>query len=152
LTFPSRELLDSVIQTMAQPGAVCELAKTCVCGLSINSRCNGRYQAVLFQREIGNEVVKLKHKSYFMPEKTQRAATPVKFFTVYGHPATVRFVESPKQVEKGAFAATRRTAERDGLAFEHLEIYAIENVNRTCIVALPHLFRSQKNAGSSLCL
>jgi hypothetical protein len=89
-----------------------------VCDAPIGPGGNSRNEAVLFQREIRNQVVELKDEAYLVPEQAQQIEAAIDLDSIDRHPSAIGRIETAEQVEKRALAAARWTAERDGLAFD----------------------------------
>ena len=70
LAFATRELLNALIQSMTEAGAVGEIMQACERGLTWNTCGNAGNQAVFCEREIGNKVVELEDKADFVAQKS----------------------------------------------------------------------------------
>ena len=66
LALTTRELLDALAEAMREARALGKLMQTRLCGAMVDARGDCRNQAVLFKREIGNEIVELKDEAHLM--------------------------------------------------------------------------------------
>src|ERR1017187_6946656 len=66
LTLTPRELLNAMTEAMTETCAIGELVKTLKCNAATGSSSNGGNEAVFFESEIGNQVVKLKDEADFV--------------------------------------------------------------------------------------
>jgi hypothetical protein len=67
---------------MAKACAVSEFLKTSVGGGATDAGGNGGDKAVFLEREIGDKVVQLKDKPYFVTQQMQPAAMAIQFHIV----------------------------------------------------------------------
>src|SRR4051812_13254347 len=74
LAFAAGELLDALFEAMRKAGAVGEFVKACERVFARRARGHGGDKAVLFEREVGDQVVELKYEADFVA-KVMRSAT-----------------------------------------------------------------------------
>ena len=99
-------------------------------------------QAVLFEREVGDEVVELKHESHFVAEVLRTAETG-ELSAAEQDATAIRIVEAAEEVQERALAATGGAAEGDGLCRKGFEIDAVKDLDGAVFVALPEAFGAQ---------
>jgi hypothetical protein len=149
LTFAAGELLNFLIKPVREPGAFSEMVEALVGEYAIGAGCNGGDEAVFGQSEVRDEVVKLKDETNFMAKQLEQIAMPVDFDSVDDDAAAVRFIESSEEVEQGALAAPRGSAERYGLALVRLKVNSAEHSDGAVVEGLPHIFGAENNAASA---
>jgi hypothetical protein len=103
-------------------------------------------EAILFQREIWDKVVKLKDKAHFVAKKAQQITVAIDLHAIHRYPSVIGRIQAAKQMQQCALAATRWPAKRNGLAFNDLEVHALQNRNCAIVIALPYVFGAQDNA------
>ncbi len=67
---------------MTQTGAHRKVLQSFPCLTAVCSSCGSWNQAILCEREPGNQVVKLKYEAYLVPEQLKPIAMPVDFDAV----------------------------------------------------------------------
>ena len=145
LAFAAGELLDFLIQPMREAGALGQFVQALVGEGAIGAGGDGGDEAVLCEREIGDEVVKLEDETDLVAQKLEQVAVAIDFDAVDDDAAAVGCVESAEEMQQRAFAATGGSAERDGLALRGFEVDAAENRDGAVVVALPHVFGAEDN-------
>ncbi len=147
LAFAAGELLDALMEAVAEAGALGEVVQARESGGARNAGGDGRDQAVFLEGEIGDEVVELEDKADFVAQEAEGVGVPVDLDAVDGDEAAIRFVETAEEVKQRAFAAAGGAAECYGLAFTGDEVDAVENGDGTLVVALPDVLRAEDNRG-----
>ena len=107
---------------------------------------DGRDEAVLFEREIGDEVVELEDEADLVAQEMEAVAVAIELDAVDGDAAAVGLVEAAEEMQQRALAAAGGAAERDGLAFDGLEVDALEDGDGAVVVALPDLGGAEDDA------
>jgi hypothetical protein len=69
LAFAARELLNSLTETVSEADPFCKLMEASLCCAAVGSGSDRRNEAVLFESEIGNEIVKLEDEPDFVSQK-----------------------------------------------------------------------------------
>jgi hypothetical protein len=110
LTFSARQLLNSLVKSMAKTRKVSELPQAHPSGLPLGARSDRRDKTVLLKRQIRNEVMQLKDKTHLVPKELQRITMSMDLNAIHGDHSLVRCVQPPKEMEQSTLAATRRSA------------------------------------------
>jgi hypothetical protein len=147
LALAAGELLDAVVEAMAEAGAVGEVLEAGEGGATVDAGGDRGDEAVFFEGEVGDEVVHLEDEADFVAQEMEAAAVAVEFDVVDGDAAAVGFVEAAEEMEESAFAAAGGAGEGDGLAFDGLEVDAVENGDGAVVVALPDVGGAENDAG-----
>jgi len=71
LAFAARELLNSLTETVSEADPFCKLIQPFFCCAAAGAGSDRRNEAVLFESEIGNEIVKLEDEPDFVSQKQQ---------------------------------------------------------------------------------
>jgi hypothetical protein len=140
LTFATGELLNLLIQAVGESGALGKKMQSLVGEDAIGSRSYGRDQAILSERQVGDEVVKLEDETDFVTKQLEQVAMAIHFDAVDNDVAAVGCVESAEEMEESAFAAAGGTAECDGFSLSGFEVYAAKHGDGSVVVGLPHAF------------
>src|ERR1019366_8096295 len=110
LAFAARQLLDALAETMAEARAIVKLTKPSLCDAAIGSRGDTGNEAVLLQREIGNEVVELKNESHLVAQQAQKIAALVDLDAIDRDASAIGRVKTSKQMQQRALATSGGTA------------------------------------------
>jgi hypothetical protein len=148
LALAAGELLDVGVEAMGEAGALGEMMQAVTGGGARDAGGDGGDEAVFFEGEVGDEVVKLEDEADFVAEHVEAAAVAIDFDAVEEDAASVGFVEATEEMEQRAFAATGGAAEGDGLAGDGFEVDALENFNGAVVVTLANAFGSKDDGGT----
>ncbi len=146
LSLSTGELLNAMAEPVRQAGAICKLPEARVRCAPIDPGGNCGDEAILFQREIRNEVMELKDKAHFMPEQMQKTAMTIDSCAIHGNVTLVWRIKTAEQMKECALAAARWAAQRNSLALDCLEAYPLQHCDCPVVVALPHILRRKNNA------
>ena len=116
LALAAGELLDAMAEAMREAGALGKLMQARLRGAAIDARGHRGNKAVLFQRQIGNEVVELKDEAHLVAQKAQQIAMAIDLDAIDRDASAVGRIEAAEQMQQRALAAARWPAERDRLA------------------------------------
>jgi hypothetical protein len=147
LALATGELLDAVVEAVAEAGAVGELFEAGLGGGVADAGGDGGDEAVFFEGEIGDEVVELEDEADFVAQEMEAAAMAVELDAVDRDAAAVGLVETAEEMEEGALAAAGGSAESDGLACDGFEVHALEDGDGTIVVALPDFGGAEDDGG-----
>jgi hypothetical protein len=136
LAFAAGELLDSMMEAVREAGAVGELVEAGEGRGARDAGGDGGDEAILFEGEVGDEVVHLEDETDFVAEEVEAVAVAIELDVVDGDAAAVGLVEAAEEMEESALAAAGGTAESDGLAFDGFEVYAVEDLDGAVVVGL----------------
>ena len=146
LTLAAGELLDALVEAMGQAGSLSEFHEASLGDATVNAGGNGGDETVLSEGEIGNEIVKLKDEADLVAEQAEKIAMAIDFNSVDEDAAAIGLIETAEEMEERAFAAARRAAESDGLAFDGFEVYAFQDRDGAVVVALPQVLSLENDA------
>ena len=104
LAFPAGEFLNPMSEAMGQSGALRELHQACASDGSRRVGGNGRNQAVLFEREVGDEIVQLEDEAYLVPQHVERVGLRAELPTIYGDASACGPIEAAQQMQQCTFA------------------------------------------------
>jgi len=90
--------------------------------------------------------VKLKDEADLVAEQAEKIAMAIDFNSVDEDAAAIGLIETAEEMEERAFAAARRAAESDGLAFDGFEVYAFQDRDGAVVVALPQVLSLENDA------
>lgn len=147
LTFPSGELLDAVAEAMAQTCAFAQVFESCLSSLPIHPGGDCWDEAVFFESQVGDEVVKLEDETNFVAEEMELAVLSLELTIVHRDMATVGLIQTAKQMKQCAFTTARRSAEGDSPACDRLEVDTAQDGNCAFVVALPYVLSTKDDAG-----
>src|ERR1039457_2636372 len=139
LALPAGELLDAVAEAMGEAGAVGKLAEALLRGVAVGSGGDRGNEAILFERQVGNEVVQLEDETDFVAQEAQEIAMTIDLNVIHRDAAPFGLVQSAEEVEERALATAGRAAERNGFALGSFEVDALEHGDGAVVVALPHI-------------
>ena len=74
LALAAGQLLDAVAEARREAGTLRKLLQSLLCGAAVCPGCDGWNQAILFEREPGNQIMKLKDEAHLVAEQAQPIA------------------------------------------------------------------------------
>jgi hypothetical protein len=147
LALAAREFLDARVKAVSEAGAFGELVQAGASGGAIDASGHGGDEAVLFEREIGDEVVELEDETDFVTQHVKAAAVAIDLDAVEEDAALVGLVESAEEMKKCALAAAGWAAEGDGLAGDGFEVDTFEDFDGAVVVGLADVFGAEDDRG-----
>lgn len=146
LALAAGELLDALVEAMAEAGTLSEFHEAGLGNATVNAGGDGGDEAVLGEREIGDEIVKLEDEADLVAQQAKKIAMAIDFNSVDEDAAAIGLIETAEEMEECAFAAARGAAEGDGLAFDGLEVNTLQDSDRAVVVALPEVLSTENDA------
>src|ERR1039458_903687 len=131
---------------MSQAGAFRKLVEARLRGATADARGHGGDKTILFECEIGNQVVELKDEAHLVAQETQQVAVAIDLNSVDRDASAVGRIQAAKEMQQRTLAASRRAAESNRLALGGLEVHALQYRDRPIVIALPHVFGAQDDA------
>jgi hypothetical protein len=154
LALAAGELLDARVKAVSEAGAFGELVQAGTSGGAIDASGDGGDEAVLFEREIWDEVVELKDEADFVTQHVKAAAVAIDLDAVEEDASLVGFVEATEEMKERALAAAGWAAEGDGLAGDGFEVDAFEDFDGAVVVGLADVFGAEDDSvgnGDDVC-
>ena len=121
-------------------------ASSCSAGQRVFARSaggHGRNEAVLFERQVGNEIVQLEHEPHFMAQRYCVRRRLSQFRAVDKHAPARGLIQPAEQVEQVLLPQPEGPQSATVCAGKRFEVDAVQHLDRPVFVALPHIFGAQ---------
>ena len=89
-----------MVEPVAEASPLRQFQQTLSRNSPIDPRGNRRDQTVFRERQVGNQVMELKHKSNFMAKESQQIRVPIHLGAVHRDPSPICPVEPAKKMQQ----------------------------------------------------
>jgi hypothetical protein len=135
--------LNALAKAVTQAGAIGKVPQALVRVVSIRTRSDRGDEAILFQRQIWNQIVELEHKSHFVAQEAEQIAMTVHLDAIHGDSSPIWLIQTAEEMQERALSAAGRAAECNSFTLSSLEVDTFENGDGALVVALPHILRAK---------